>query len=314
MQNQSISFESSPVSELRAEYEARGIVRLDGFLDDRGLRHVRRDIRAAERLAVADLARNHGGRRVTFFTKNPVGALDAEHDAQQDTSQREDFVTTPYFQASAGKVHVFFEKIAGVSVVNRIGHGLHLHPALGGIGAAVFRNPRLHALLRALGYRRPVCLLSVYIPKHPHGHGSAVRPHQESTFAHTRPLSACVLWVALEDATVENACMYGLPGSHRLPLKFVSRVDHARGRREYVQLDDAFIPPFEAQAANGPYEPVEVRAGGAVLFHGNFVHCSPRNISSRARPALSFQFIETRGAEFSPFNWIAQPNDRALYG
>ena len=40
-------------------------------------------------------------------------------------------------------------------------------------------------------------------------------PHQDSTFLYTDPPSVVGLWFALEDATVQNGCLFTLPGSHR---------------------------------------------------------------------------------------------------
>jgi phytanoyl-CoA hydroxylase len=208
-------------------------------------------------------------------------------------------------------VHIFFEEIENRLVLNRLGHGLHLENGFKSLQEIIYSNPTLHEILGKLGYKKPICLLSVYIPKHPHGFGSEVRPHQESTFAHTQPLSSCVLWIAIDDALIDNACMYGLPRSHQLPLKFISHVDHAKKRRDYVQIHDVEIPDFDLK--ENLYRPLEVRAGDAILFHGNYVHCSPKNTSARSRRALSFQFIETDGVEFSRFNWIQEPNTRWLY-
>ena len=44
--------------------------------------------------------------------------------------------------------------------------------------------------------------------------GGEVVPNQDSTFLWTDPKpSAIGLWLALEDATVENGCLWSLPGS-----------------------------------------------------------------------------------------------------
>lgn len=43
----------------------------------------------------------------------------------------------------------------------------------------------------------------------------AVDPHQDSTFLHTEPLGRLLgLWIALENATLENGCLWFIPGSH----------------------------------------------------------------------------------------------------
>ena len=42
-----------------------------------------------------------------------------------------------------------------------------------------------------------------------------VIPHQDSTFLHTSPMKLMGYWIALEDATVENGCLWFIPGSHK---------------------------------------------------------------------------------------------------
>ncbi|KAM3825314.1 phytanoyl-CoA dioxygenase domain-containing protein 1 isoform 2-T4 [Vipera latastei] len=70
------------------------------------------------------------------------------------------------------------------------------------------------ALARNLGLENPVVVQSMYIFKQP-GIGGEVTPHQDATFLHTTPLGKVMgLWVALENATQENGCLWFIPGSH----------------------------------------------------------------------------------------------------
>jgi phytanoyl-CoA hydroxylase len=289
--------------QLRSAYSQYGIIHLKEFYTKDELGQIHAELAEAEACAMRELVEKWGGHKITFYTKPPVKSVTTENS--------ENFVFTPYFQASASSAHVFFEEIKNQTVVNRIGHGLHLKPEYPHIHGSIYKNESMRTLLHELGYIHPICLLSVYIPKHPHGFGSEVKPHQESAFANTAPLSSGVLWVALEDATLENACMWGLLGSHKLPLKFVSKVDHERKTREYVQINEAEIPEFkEGELA---YSPLEVRAGDALFFHGNFVHCSPQNLSQKSRKAMSFQFVETENVTFNSFNWIKFPNQKIIF-
>lgn len=42
-----------------------------------------------------------------------------------------------------------------------------------------------------------------------------VTPHQDASFLYTEPLGRVLgLWLALEDATLENGCLWFIPGSH----------------------------------------------------------------------------------------------------
>ena len=61
--------------------------------------------------------------------------------------------------------------------------------------------------------------------------GSEVTPHQDSTFLHTSPKQTVLgkvffvrsgfyntllgMWIALEDATEDNGCLWSVPGSHK---------------------------------------------------------------------------------------------------
>ena len=58
----------------------------------------------------------------------------------------------------------------------------------------------------------------MYIFKQP-GIGGEVRWHQDATFFDSTPISVTTFWFALEDATVENGCLWAEPGGHRGPLR-----------------------------------------------------------------------------------------------
>ena len=43
-------------------------------------------------------------------------------------------------------------------------------------------------------------------------------PHQDGTFLNNDPLKLVGLWFPLDDATLENGCLWFVPGSHRRPV------------------------------------------------------------------------------------------------
>jgi phytanoyl-CoA hydroxylase len=68
----------------------------------------------------------------------------------------------------------------------------------------------------------------------------------------TRPLSVTGVWIALEDATTENGCMWGIPKSHNVTTtKFFHRnkdnsateVTHAEGEQKIVNEEGAIPLP-----------------------------------------------------------------------
>ena len=67
------------------------------------------------------------------------------------------------------------------------------------------------AVARSLGFKRPLPVQSMLIFKQPHVGGEVV-PHQDSTFIQTDPPSCVGVWLALEDATTTNGCLWTLPG------------------------------------------------------------------------------------------------------
>ncbi|WP_419418625.1 phytanoyl-CoA dioxygenase family protein [Legionella sp. D16C41] len=282
-------------------YNQNGIIVLKNYINQIELAQLLTEIKTIQYDAELDVIQNWGNEIVCFYSKNPM----------KSDSQLNEYVTEPYFQESSHKAHVFYEIINNKRVINRIGHGMHLIEKYSQMQQTVYRNAMLIKILQGIGFKRPICHLSVYIPKYPKGSGSEVKPHQESTFAYTEPTSVVVLWLALDDAYVENACMYGVIGSNRWPLKWVSQVNHQAKVRRFKQLNDVYIPDFVTE--HNDYTPLEIKAGDALLFHGNFIHCSPINNSSYMRRALSFQFIETLGTIYPTNNWLQPPNNLYLY-
>ena len=72
-----------------------------------------------------------------------------------------------------------------------------------------------------IGMADPLAIQSMYIFKQPHI-GGEVGCHQDATFLYTEPMSVTGFWFAIEDATVENGCLWAQPGGHRGPLRSAS--------------------------------------------------------------------------------------------
>ena len=135
----------------------------------------------------------------------------------------------PYFLESGDKCHFFLEKdavdpsgqllshISKFEAVNKAGHGLHT------LEGTVFHEystgSDVCTLVRELGYLDPILPQSMYIFKQPRL-GDLVTSHQDSTFLWTTPRQTCLgLWLALEDSSEENGCLWARPGSHLEPVR-----------------------------------------------------------------------------------------------
>ena len=94
--------------------------------------------------------------------------------------------------------------------------------------------------------------------------------HQDEFYIPTRDRSLTGAWIAMDDATVENGCLWVLPGSHRRGVLYPARV------QEDPRFDcttEAFDFPYRNEDA----VPVEIPAGTALIFNGYLLHRSLEN-------------------------------------
>ena len=95
--------------------------------------------------------------------------------------------------------------------------------------------------------------------------------HQDEDFIPTRDRSRSGAWIALDDATVETGCLWGIPGAQRAGVLWPQRT-HEDRRFDCAQESHEF-PWRDDQAV-----PVEVRAGSVVFFNGYLLHRSLPNV------------------------------------
>ena len=149
----------------------------------------------------------------------------------------------------------------------------------------------------------PLLLQSMYIFKQPHI-GGEVNCHQDSTFLYTEPLSVIGFWFALEDATLENGCLWGIPGEHNGPLR--QRFLRRDGKMVIDQLDNSPFPEDENV-------PLEVPKGSLILLHGKMPHRSGPNRSDKSRHAYTLHVIDGACA-YPADNWLIREPSLPLRG
>jgi phytanoyl-CoA hydroxylase len=222
------------------------------------------------------------------------------------TTQNQATATDEYFLRSDNTIRCFFEEEAfdgqgrlrqdkSLSI-NKIGHALHdLDPVF----ERFSRGPQLASVARDLGLADALIWQSMYIFKQP-GIGGEVRWHQDATFFDTNPISVTTFWFALEDATIDNGCLWVEPGGHRGPLRerFVRTGDEIRMEK----LDNTPWPDDSVAV------PLEAQAGSLVCFHGLLPHYSAPNRSPLSRHAYTLHATDGR-AEYSGKNWIQRDRD-----
>jgi phytanoyl-CoA hydroxylase len=221
-----------------------------------------------------------------------------------------------YFLGSGDQVRFFFEEEAFLAdgslrqskahSINKIGHALHEKDP---VFAAFSASTEVTSAVAELGLVQPVALQSMYIFKNPFI-GGDVGAHQDAAFLYTEPVSVVGLWFALEEATLDNGCLWALPGGHRGPLRqrFVravagagdgSAADDGCGTH-MVTLDPTPLPPARPGA---PWVPLPVPRGSLVVLHGLLPHWSAANRSPRSRQAYSLHFIDG-ACHYPADNWL----------
>ncbi len=105
--------------------------------------------------------------------------------------------------------------------------------------------------------------------------------HQDSGYLVTDPLEYITCWVALTEATVENGCVWIIPGSHHWGLLEHVREDETMGK--YPGMRAIFNDESGAM-------PVELAAGQVVIFSSLLLHKSGPNLSPTLRRGLVPQY------------------------
>uniref|UniRef100_A0AAY4ABF1 Phytanoyl-CoA dioxygenase domain-containing protein 1 n=1 Tax=Denticeps clupeoides TaxID=299321 RepID=A0AAY4ABF1_9TELE len=214
-----------------------------------------------------------------------------------------------YFITSGDKIRFFFEKgvfdekgefkVPKQHSLNKVGHALHAYEPL---FKRVTHCEKVQSIVRKLGWKSPVVLQSMYIFKQP-GIGGEVTPHQDATFLYTEPLGRVIgLWIALEDATLDNGCLWFIPGSQNIGIT-----------RRMVRTPKGSFPLTDFIGREPDYDdklfvPATVKKGGVVLIHGEVVHRSAQNNSANSRHVYTFHIMESQDACWSLDNWL-QPTE-----
>jgi phytanoyl-CoA hydroxylase len=113
------------------------------------------------------------------------------------------------------------------------------------------------------------------------------------------------LWFALEDATIDNGCLWAIPGGHTLGLKsrFV-RADEGGTRLEMID---------EAPWPEDRLTPLEVKQGTVIVLDGLLPHLSRENRSSKSRQAFTLHVIDA-SANYPTNNWLQRSPQMPLRG
>ena len=163
---------------------------------------------------------------------------------------------------------------------------------------ALSRDPKLVSIVESiLGPGVSVYFSQIFF-KPPEG-GGPKPAHQDNYYFGPSNLEGVVTaWIALDEATVENGCMYFGEGTNNGPVY------------EHISPpDEPFNLQLEAHVlARQEMTPAPVPKGGVSLHHGNTFHQSGPNHSSHWRRACALHYVSNETDFVSP----ALPYDHSL--
>lgn len=170
----------------------------------------------------------------------------------------------------------------------KIGHQMHMQDPVFRKYAA---HPKLADILEQLVGPDIKCVQSMYLDKPPHlGVGQPY--HQDARYLQTNPDTLMAVWIACDDAVLENGCLFVIPGSHLEPIYPHDKpVDPAQ--RIYIEVHSARTRPERM---------VALKKGSAAFFGGHMLHRSGNNTTDRHRRAYVLHYADAKS------QWLNDPN------
>ncbi len=154
-------------------------------------------------------------------------------------------------------------------------------------------HPRIVAVVKDLLGENVIGWGSHYFCKLP-GDGKRVSWHQDASYWPLTPSKAVTLWLAIDDADTENACVCFLPGSHLYGhlTWHLSETDEHNVLNQTVSEVERFGSPFDNV----------LKAGEASLHSDLLLHGSEANQSNRRRCGLTLRYCTSDVRAYMSWN------------
>jgi hypothetical protein len=142
-------------------------------------------------------------------------------------------------------------------------------------------HPRIVACIKDLLGENVIAWGSHFFCKMP-GDGKRVSWHQDSSYWPLSPSKAVTVWLAIDDASVENACIRFIPGTHHL-----GHLTYKLSENDEANVLNQTVPG--AETLGQPVD-VELQAGTISIHSDLLLHGSEANQSSRRRCGLTLRY------------------------
>lgn len=148
------------------------------------------------------------------------------------------------------------------------------------------QHPKLVEIVEKLLGEESRLVQDMALLKPPRGGGE--KPwHQDMAYGNLAYDKAVIgVWIALDEAEIENGCMHVIPRSH-----MQGAIPHY-AERDW-QLCDTMVP-VERDVV------VPLKPGGALFFHGLLMHGTPFNQSEKRRRAIQLHYAPRSAEKLSP--------------
>ena len=137
--------------------------------------------------------------------------------------------------------------------------------------------------------------------------------HQDGEYWPLRPLATCTVWLAIDEATVENGCLKFMPGSHkRKELR-----PHRTNKDPNFTLHQELL---ESEYDDDKAVPLELEAGQMSLHDVYLLHGSEANDSGKPRRGMTMRFMpgtsvfdRKKAKQLSRDLGVVDHSDRTIY-
>ena len=131
-----------------------------------------------------------------------------------------------------------------------------------------------------------ICLWNMSFFAKPALNGKKTPYHQDGEYWPIEPLATCTVWIAIDEATVENGCLRYIPGSHKANRLMAHEV---RNDPNYTLNRELVKAEYDESQA----EDLVLPAGGMALHDVYIAHGSEENRSPHPRRGMTLRLMPT---------------------